>query len=100
MLAGLLLSFIIGFNEFTIIIFVYGPKNLPASVWLWNMLHMYGITPQFAAAVTVMQLVSFAVLFVLVRVIGRRYLQGRGVLESDSDSLGDFGSPAPLRGVQ
>jgi putative spermidine/putrescine transport system permease protein len=75
-IAGLLLSFIIGFNEFTIIIFVYGPQNLPASVWLWNMLHMYGITPQFAAAVTIMQLVSFAVLFVLVRVIGRRYLQG------------------------
>lgn len=74
--AGLLLSFIIGFNEFTIIIFVYGPKNLPASVWLWNMLHMYGITPQFAAAVAIMQLVSFAVLFFLVRVIGRRYLQG------------------------
>jgi len=75
-LAGLLLSFIIGFNEFTIIIFLYGPKNLPASVWLWNMLFMYGITPQFAAAVAVMQLVSFGVLFVLVRVIGRRYLQG------------------------
>jgi putative spermidine/putrescine transport system permease protein len=75
-IAGLLLSFIIGFNEFTIIIFVYGPQNLPASVWLWNMLHMYGITPQFAAAVTIMQLVSFAVLFILVRVIGRRYLQG------------------------
>jgi putative spermidine/putrescine transport system permease protein len=75
-LAGLLLSFIIGFNEFTIIIFLYGPKNLPASVWLWNMLFMYGITPQFAAAVAVMQLVSFAVLYVLVRVIGRRYLQG------------------------
>lgn len=75
-LAGLLLSFIIGFNEFTVIIFVYGPKNLPASVWLWNMLFMYGITPQFAAAVAIMQIVSFAVLFVLVRVIGRRYLQG------------------------
>jgi putative spermidine/putrescine transport system permease protein len=75
-LAGLLLSFIIGFNEFTIIIFLYGPKNLPASVWLWNMLFMYGITPQFAAAVAVMQLVSFGVLYVLVRVIGRRYLQG------------------------
>jgi putative spermidine/putrescine transport system permease protein len=75
-LAGLLLSFIIGFNEFTAIIFLYGPKNLPASVWLWNMLFMYGITPQFAAAVAVMQLVSFAVLFVLVRVVGRRYLQG------------------------
>lgn len=75
-LAGLLLSFIIGFNEFTVIIFVYGPNNLPASVWLWNMLFMYGITPQFAAAVAIMQLVSFAVLFVLVRVIGRRYLQG------------------------
>ncbi len=75
-LAGLLLSFIIGFNEFTIIIFLYGPKNLPASVWLWNMLFMYGITPQFAAAVAIMQLVSFAVLYVLVRVIGRRYLQG------------------------
>jgi putative spermidine/putrescine transport system permease protein len=76
LLAGLLLSFIIGFNEFTIIIFVYGPKNLPASVWMWNMLHMYGITPQFAAAVAIMQLLSFVVLFVLVRVIGRRYLQG------------------------
>lgn len=75
-LAGLLLSFIIGFNEFTVIIFLYGPKNLPASVWLWNMLFMYGITPQFAAAVAVMQLVSFAVLFVLVRVVGRRYLHG------------------------
>lgn len=75
-IAGLLLSFIIGFNEFTIIIFVYGPSNLPASVWLWNMLHMYGITPQFAAAVAVMQLVSFAVLFVLVGIIGRRYLKG------------------------
>jgi hypothetical protein len=55
---------------------LYGPKNLPASVWLWNMLFMYGITPQFAAAVAVMQLVSFGVLYVLVRVIGRRYLQG------------------------
>ena len=76
MIAGLLLSFIIGFNEFTIIIFVYGPSTLPASVWLWNMLFMYGITPQFAAAVTVMQLLSFAVLFVLVGVIGRRYLKG------------------------
>lgn len=76
LLAGLLLSFIIGFNEFTAIIFVYGPNNLPASVWLWNMLHMYGITPQFAAAVVIMQLISFGVLFILVRVIGRRYLQG------------------------
>ena len=75
-LAGLLLSFIIGFNEFTVIIFLYGPKNLPASVWLWNMLFMYGITPQFAAAVAIMQLVSFAVLFVLLGVIGRRHLQG------------------------
>jgi putative spermidine/putrescine transport system permease protein len=75
-LAGLLLSFIIGFNEFTIIIFLYGPKNLPASVWVWNMLFMYGITPQFAAAVAIMQLVSFGVLYVLVGVIGRRYLQG------------------------
>jgi len=74
-LAGLLLSFVIGFNEFTIIIFLYGPKNLPASVWLWNMLFMYGITPQFAAAVAIMQLVSFGVLYGLV-VLGRRYLQG------------------------
>jgi ABC-type spermidine/putrescine transport system permease subunit II len=75
-ISGLLLSFIIGFNEFTAIIFVYGPKNLPASVWMWNMLHMYGITPQFAAAVAIMQILSFVVLFILVRVIGRRYLQG------------------------
>ncbi|MFB3818161.1 MAG: ABC transporter permease [Candidatus Methylomirabilales bacterium] len=75
-LAGLLLSFIIAFNEFTIIIFLYGPRNLPASVWLWNMLFMYGITPQFAAAVAIMQLVSFGVLYLLVGVIGRRYLQG------------------------
>ncbi len=75
-LAGFLLTFIIAFNEFTMIIFVYGPKWLPASVWLWNMLHMYGITPQFAAGVAIMQLLSFAVLFILVRVIGRRYLQG------------------------
>lgn len=75
-MAGFLLTFIIAFNEFTMIIFVYGPKWLPASVWLWNMLHMYGITPGFAAAVAIMQLVSFAMLFILIRVIGRRYLQG------------------------
>jgi len=75
-MAGFLLTFIIAFNEFTMIIFVYGPKWLPASVWLWNMLHMYGITPGFAAGVAIMQLVSFAMLFAFVRVIGHRYLQG------------------------
>ena len=75
-LAGFMLSFIIAFNEFTMIIFIYGPKWLPASVWLWNMLHMYGITPGFAAGVAVMQLISFAVLFLVIGVLGRRYLRG------------------------
>ncbi len=74
--AGSLLSFIIGFNEFTVIIFLYGPKHVPASIWLWNSLFMYGITPQFAATAAVMQIISFGVLLLLVRGIGRRYLQG------------------------
>ena len=39
------------------------------------MLFMYGITPQFAATVAIMQLISFAMLYVLMQVIRKRYLQ-------------------------
>lgn len=74
--AGILLTFVIIFNEFLVTLFIAGPGLTTGALRVYNLARTAGFQPSTAALATTMQLVSFIVVLVFFQVFGSRYLKG------------------------
>lgn len=74
--AGVLLTFVIIFNEFLVTLFVAGPGTTTAALRVYNLTRTAGFQPSTAALATTMQLVSFIVVLTFFQFFGSRYLKG------------------------
>lgn len=74
--AGILLTFVIIFNEFLVTLFIAGPSTTTAALRVYNLTRTAGFQPSTAALASTMQLVSFLVVLVFFQVFGSRYLKG------------------------
>jgi spermidine/putrescine transport system permease protein len=74
--AGILLTFVIIFNEFLVTLFIAGPSTTTAALRVYNLTRTAGFQPSTAALATTMQLVSFVVVLLFFRLFGSRYLKG------------------------
>ena len=78
--AGLLLSFIIVFNDYLVTLFVAPPGLTTAPLRVFNQVERVGLGPTTAALAVTMQVISIAVVFVVFRIFGTRYLRGTYLL--------------------
>jgi putative spermidine/putrescine transport system permease protein len=74
--AGLMLSFIIVFNEYLVTLFVHPTGITTAPLRVFNLVRTAGLLPTTAALAVTMQLISFAAVLLFFRVFGTRYLRG------------------------
>jgi putative spermidine/putrescine transport system permease protein len=74
--AGILLTFVIVFNEFLVTLFIAGPGTTTAALRVYNLTRTAGFQPSTAALATTMQLVSFIVVLIFFQFFGSRYLKG------------------------
>lgn len=74
--AGILLTFVIVFNEFLVTLFIAGPGTTTAALRVYTLTRTAGFQPSTAALATTMQLVSFIVVLVFFHFFGSRYLKG------------------------
>lgn len=76
--AGVLLSFIIVFNEYLVTLFVVGtiPSLTTAPLRVFGLVRTAGLLNTTAALAAAMQIISFVVVIVFFRVVGTRYLKG------------------------
>lgn len=74
--AGILLTFVIVFNEFLVTLFIAGPGLTTAALRVYNLARTAGFQPSTAALATTMQLVSFLVVLTFFHFFGSRYLKG------------------------
>jgi putative spermidine/putrescine transport system permease protein len=74
--AGLLLTFIIVFNEYLVTLFVHPPGITTAPLRIFNLVRTAGLLPTTAALAVTMQVISFAAVLLFFRVFGTRYLKG------------------------
>ncbi len=76
--AGVLLSFIIVFNEYLVTLFVVGtiPNLQTAPLRVFGLVRTAGLLNTTAALAATMQIVSFVVVIVFFRIVGTRYLRG------------------------
>jgi len=74
--AGLLLSFIIVFNEYLVTLFVHPSNITTGPLRVFNLVRTAGILPTTAALAVTMQLISLAAVLVFFRIFGTRYLKG------------------------
>lgn len=74
--AGILLTFVIVFNEFLVTLFIAGPGLTTAALRVYNLTRTAGFQPSTAALATTMQLVSFVVVLTFFHFFGSRYLKG------------------------
>lgn len=74
--AGLMLSFIIVFNEYLVTLFVHPTGITTAPLRIFNLVRTAGLLPTTAALAVTMQLISFAAVLLFFRVFGTRYLKG------------------------
>lgn len=74
--AGLLLSFIIVFNEYLVTLFVHPTGITTAPLRVFNLVRTAGLLPTTAALAVTMQLISFAAVIAFFRIFGTRYLKG------------------------
>lgn len=73
--AGILLTFVIVFNEFLVTLFIAGPATTTAALRVYNLTRT-GFLPSTAALAATMQAVSFIVVLVFFKAFGSRYLKG------------------------
>jgi putative spermidine/putrescine transport system permease protein len=78
--AGLLLSFIIVFNEYLVTLFVHPPGLTTAPLRVFNQIRTAGLAPTTAALAVTMQVISFAAVVLFFRVFGTRHLKGTYLL--------------------
>lgn len=74
--AGILLTFVIVFNEFVVTLFVAGPTKSTAALRVYNLTRTAGFQPSTAALAATMQGVSFLVVLLFFKFFGSRYLKG------------------------
>ena len=74
--AGLLLSFIIVFNEYLVTLFVHPTGITTAPLRVFNLVRTAGLQPTTAALAVTMQLISFFAVVAFFRIFGTRYLKG------------------------
>lgn len=74
--AGILLTFVIVFNEFLVTLFIAGPDTTTAALRVYNLTRTAGFQPSTAAFATTMQLVSFLVVLIFFKLFGSKYLKG------------------------
>lgn len=74
--AGILMTFVIVFNEFLVTLFIAGPQNQTAALRVYGLTRTAGFSQSTAAAAATMQLVSFVVVLVFFKLVGSRYLKG------------------------
>jgi ABC-type spermidine/putrescine transport system permease subunit II len=74
--AGILLTFVIIFNEFLVTLFIAGPGTQTAALRVYNLTRTAGFLPSTAALAAVMQLVSFLTVLLFFKFFGSRYLKG------------------------
>jgi putative spermidine/putrescine transport system permease protein len=74
--AGILLTFVIIFNEFLVTLFIAGPNTQTAALRVYSLTRTAGLQPSTAALATTMQAVSFIVVLLFFRLFGSRYLKG------------------------
>jgi putative spermidine/putrescine transport system permease protein len=74
--AGLMLSFIIVFNEYLVTLFVHPTGITTAPLRVFNLIRTAGLAPTTAALAVTMQLISFAAVLLFFKVFGTRYLRG------------------------
>ena len=74
--AGVLLTFVIVFNEFLVTLFIAGPSNETAALRVYNLTRTAGFMSTTAALAAIMQLVSFLVVLAFFKFFGSRYLKG------------------------
>lgn len=74
--AGLMLTFIIVFNEYLVTLFVHPPSVTTGPLRVFNLVRTAGLAPTTAALAVTMQLISFAAVLIFFRVFGTRYLKG------------------------
>jgi ABC-type spermidine/putrescine transport system permease subunit II len=74
--AGLLLSFIIVFNEYLVTLFVHPTGVTTAPLRVFNLVRTAGLQPTTAALAVTMQLISFVAVLAFFRLFGTRYLKG------------------------
>jgi putative spermidine/putrescine transport system permease protein len=73
---GLMLSFIIVFNEYLVTLFVHPTGITTAPLRVFNLIRTAGLAPTTAALAVTMQLISFAAVLLFFKVFGTRYLRG------------------------
>jgi putative spermidine/putrescine transport system permease protein len=78
--AGLLLSFIIVFNEYLVTLFVHPIDIETAPLRVFNIVRVSGLQPTTAALAVTMQLVSFGAVLVFFRIFGTRHFKGTYIL--------------------
>lgn len=74
--AGILLTFVIVFNEFVVTLFIAGPTATTAALRVYNLTRTAGFQPSTAALAATMQFVSFIVVVIFFKFFGSRYLKG------------------------
>ena len=78
--AGLLLCFIIVFNEYLVTLFVHPTGLETAPLRVFNLVRTNGLAPSTSALAVVMQLISFLAVLVFFRVFGTRHFKGTYIL--------------------
>ena len=78
--AGLLLTFIIVFNEYLVTLFVHPVDIETAPLRVFNIVKVSGLQPTTAALAVTMQLVSFAAVIVFFRIFGTRHFKGTYII--------------------
>jgi ABC-type spermidine/putrescine transport system permease subunit II len=78
--AGLLLCFIIVFNEYLVTLFVHPPTIETAPLRVFNLVRTAGLAPTTAALAVVMQVVSFLAVLLFFRIFGTRNFRGTYIL--------------------
>ena len=74
--AGLLLSFIIVFNEYLVTLFVHPTFITTAPLRVFGLVRTAGLLPTTAALAVTMQVISFTAVIAFFRIFGTRYLKG------------------------
>jgi putative spermidine/putrescine transport system permease protein len=74
--AGLMLTFIIVFNEYLVTLFVHPNDIETAPLKVFNVVKTAGLAPSTTALAVVMQLISLAAILLFFRVFGTRYFKG------------------------
>lgn len=74
--AGVLMTFVIVFNEFLVTLFIAGPETQTAALRVYNLTRTAGFAQSTAALATIMQATSFVVVLLFFKLFSQRYLKG------------------------